>query len=220
MVDAGGRPARASASSRSACTSARARSASAVAAASRPLRACSSFSVALHLPDRQEVAVVRRAEGSEVQRPQHLALALRLRPLADAVGQKELAQLLLDRGIQVGAAHERVLRDGGEVQITFTPRAHFGSRGRQALEVGAVVGGHVQHAIGDRQQIGLVVGRANRAEATLGLDVARREQIGGPGRQRPGGGARVAQAEVERAVAAQDVLQRERAGGVDDQDEL
>ena len=84
---------------------------------------------------------------------------------------------------------------------------------------GGVVGGRVQHAVGDREQVGLVVGGADGLEAGGGIDLPGREQIGHR-RQGARGGLGVAHAEAQRPIALEDPGQRDARALLHDDDAL
>ena len=75
-----------------------------------------------------------------------------------------------------------------------------------ALQVLAVVGGGVHQLVGDRQRVRLVVGVAHGLEALLGVDALGREDEGG-GHQEARGRVGIADAEVQRLVALEHVVE-------------
>ena len=104
----------------------------------------------------------------------------------------------------------------GDVQMILDLAARLRRRGRHPLQVLAVVGRGRHLLVRHRHGVRLVTGVAQGLEAGLGVEISRREDVGGR-HQEAGRRIRITDAEVERLVAFENVVEgRERTVPVHD----
>jgi len=142
---------------------------------------------------------------------------VRFRTLPRAVLEEEGLQLGLDRRIEVLAHHDRRLRQrrGGPDHLHLVGDGGIFALGEHQPD--GVVGHYIQHAVGRREQIGLVAGLAHHREALLRVDIVGNEDVG---HRRQGAGRRLGVADAKGVflAALQHVIQRDARAFLDQQD--
>ena len=169
------------------------------------------------------MGVVGGNEGFGLDLLEDRALAGSLRRVADAVTKHEVGDFLFQRRVQLLAPDQRVLGDTrGTPDDLYVRKGLAGEISIQQLQPvhrGGVVGRRVLQAARDREQIGLMIGRAHVLETGRRIDVAGRKQEGHRG-QSARGGLRIAHPEIERLVALQYLVERDAGALLDDDHRL